>query len=744
MTKDSKKRTLQVGFHYDPFRCKLTENPFVRARKQTKLINKAGSETRLQFTVPATTAWEPALMRQLVTGLFALQTPIVLGIMATAQQFTWYIMVPDSHSSTVTQTLYAVHPQAELTSHPMQPQSGYYRYPLQTARPFLFPLKEIEAFTALDPLTTLLSALRQLRADESAAYELTLIPAETIYQKLGQQLLDEWEARTGYLNRSTLNVLRAKFNAPLKVVSLALNIRAKDQKRANKIAAGTWSTWLQMAEPGFNALAVPGPHTFQPLLSPGEVASLWHVPNEHLRVPGIAWTASINLPLPEPLIHLRQGIVLGTNRYQGRRYKARLAHPDRDTHVTIIGTTGMGKSTLMHNMMHQEIEQRKPVAAIDPHGDLITDILTCSIPKKRAKDVILLDTYDDECPFSLNPLEVSPGVPAYRVARQALDLIKKLCVDDWPGAQTEHYFSMLLRALVEYPGATLRDATPFLRNKAFRLSVLASVTDEHVKATWQYYDDQSSGQQARIADPILLRLDRFYSDPKLERLVCRPSSLDFRQIIDQGKIFLANLGAFQEEREANTLGALLLSKYQFAAMSRGELSKAERLSKTYYLYIDEIHRFNTASLPIVFDQARKFGLSICGSIQRLSQLSGEDLKGIAGGVGNLITFATLRDDARALAPFLGNQVTAADVAGLNKYTTLTSIRRDGQTLPTFSMETLEPPAENPEAPAILADIKKRNRATYQPSTQQKRAASPPPSTNQGDDTDEPSAPTFFG
>lgn len=739
MTKDHKNPFPKVVVRYKPFRYKLNGDPFEEARK---LINKVDSLKRWEITVPATTAWEPSLMRQLVTGLFAIQTPITLGIMATVHQFTWYVIVLDTHSTTVTQTLYAVHPQAELTSHAMQPQSGYYRYPLHIARPFLFPLKEIEAFTAFDLLTTLLSAMRQLRPDESMAYELMLIPSATIYQKLGQNFLDEWADRTDYRDRSTLNVLQAKFNSPLKVVSLAIKIRAKSRKRANKIAASTWSTWLQVAEPGFNALAIPGPETFQPLLSPGEVAALWHLPNEYLQVSGISWTPSINLSIPEPLINLRQGIVLGTNRYQGRKYKARLTHADRASHVTIIGITSMGKSTLMHHMIHQDLEQGKRVGVIDPHGDLEIDILRSSISKKRAKDVIRFDTHDRDCP-SLNPLANLPGVPRYLIARQALDLIKKLCADDWPGAQTERYFAMALRALVEYPGTTLMDIPKLLSDKAYRAQVLTKVTDENVKRTWDNYDRLHPGSQAKITDPILNRLDRFYNDPVLERIVCQPTSLDFCQIIDQGKIFLANLGAFQEEREANTLGALLLSKFQFAAMSRGELSKAERRRKTYYLYIDELQRFTTTSLPIIYDQARKYGLSLTGAFQRLSQMAGEDFKGIASGVGNLIAFGTTREDAKILAPFMGDQVSASDVAGLNQYTALVSMRLHGQSVPTFSIKTESPLPENPEADEIITDIRNNNRATYgQADKASQEAAFEADHTNE--ENDDPETPIFFG
>lgn len=732
----------QEKFTCEPFKYELAGSPFALARRRRPPLRIAWQCT---LAMPDTTAWEPALAQQLMTGLFALAVPLRLGIKATAEQITWYLGVPHTNASMITDSVYAVYHQADLKEE-VQPglHLGYYRFPLQGAVPFPFPLKAVEACQAFDPLATLLSPMRALRSGEEWIYELVLAPPDRASLELGYQLLQEWIGYGWFQGEaSNLHALQDKMNAPLKAVTLAMKIKADTAERAYHLADSSWSTWAQFAKDGHNALAVPGPGTFQLVLSPAEVAALWHPPHAQLNIQGISWTQAVTTPIPVPLINLQRGIVLGTNSYQGREYQARLTYEDRYAHISIIGMTGSGKSTLVQNMSAQDIEVGKGVGLIDS-SDLANDLLGSSIPTRRERDVIVFDTRDPDC-SGLNALAVPPGVPPYLVARQALDLIKKICADDWPGAQTERYFAAALRALVELPGATLLDVPRLLGDKAFRAQVTARLTDDIVRQTWLQYDRLNPGSQAKISEPILNRLDRFYSDPVLARIICQPDSLDFRQIIEDQKIFVADLGAFQEEREANTLGALLLSKFQLAAMSRGEASKAERQAKTYYLYVDELQRYITTSLPIIYTQARKYGLSLTGAFQHLGQMPGDDLRAITSGVGVSIIFRTLKEDAKALAPFMGEHITANNLTTLSQGTAIASVQLDGQPLPSFSIRTLPPINLPADAEKTIARIKALSRATY--GSSQDRVADrfeQPLSDEFDEDNDDPQAATFVG
>ena len=159
----------------------------------------------------------------------------------------------------------------------------------------------------------------------------------------------------------------------------------------------------------------------------------------------------------------------------------------------------------------------------------------------------------------------------------------------------------------------------------------------------------TAAHQREIARPITHRLRKFYRNDAIRPVVCQPDSLDFRSMLDEGKIFLAKLGGIPDI-DAETLGALLVSKFQMAAMSRTELSPGAIAE--YYLYIDEVQNFVMTSLPQMLSEAGKFGLRLVVANQFLRQLEGATLEAVMGNAGTTIMFALGPKDASALAPFV--------------------------------------------------------------------------------------------
>ena len=149
------------------------------------------------------------------------------------------------------------------------------------------------------------------------------------------------------------------------------------------------------------------------------------------------------------------------------------------------------------------------------------------------------------------------------------------------------------------------------------------------------YETLSRGQQQQVAQPINNRIRKFCRSRTLRRIICQQDSINFRQLLDGKKIFLADLGT-QSEIEAETIGALLMAKFQMAAMSRADADRKQR--HPYYLYVDEVQLFATTSLPRMFAEARKYGLALTVGTNSLSQLEGPTLEAVLGNVGTTIMF----------------------------------------------------------------------------------------------------------
>src|SRR5205823_441516 len=120
-------------------------------------------------------------------------------------------------------------------------------------------------------------------------------------------------------------------------------------------------------------------------LTSGEVAALWHLPHKEFTAPEIQWLKGGKAPAT--LTQRTSGVIVGDNEHIGRKTPVYFSDDDRRTGMHILGKPGMGKSTYMHNLIHQDIERGYGVAVIDPHGKLVDDILGISIPERRKDDL---------------------------------------------------------------------------------------------------------------------------------------------------------------------------------------------------------------------------------------------------------------------------------------------------------------------------------------------------------------------
>jgi len=120
---------------------------------------------------------------------------------------------------------------------------------------------------------------------------------------------------------------------------------------------------------------------------------------------------------------LREGVLLGLNQFAGNQRSIQLSDDDRDTHMYVIGKTGVGKSNLLHHIIHRDIKAGKGVGVIDPHGKLVRDILRCSIPEEREDDVVLVDFSQAAYPPPLNPFSVPDGVSKSIAVGQILGVL---------------------------------------------------------------------------------------------------------------------------------------------------------------------------------------------------------------------------------------------------------------------------------------------------------------------------------
>ncbi len=429
------------------------------------------------------------------------------------------------------------------------------------------------------------------------------------------------------------------------------------------------------------------------VLSQEELATMFHLPTETVSTPTINWVDSVKLEPPVDLPKNKEkGITLiGKTNYRTSKDYYGLREDDRRRHVYIIGKTGMGKSTLLENMIFSDIQAGKGVAVIDPHGDLADAVLSF-VPKNRTNDVILFDPADTEFPVAFNLLEGRNPEHRALVASGLVNVFKKLYAESW-GPRLEHFLRNTILALVEAPDTTMLGIPRMLVDKSYRKKILHFVKDPMVQNFWRTeFEALPPAKLAEAVGPIQNKVGQFLSSPSVRNILGQPkSSLDMRFAMDSGKIVIINLskGKLGEDNSA-MLGSLLITKFQLDAMSRAD--QAEKDRKDFYLYVDEFQNFATDSFATILSEARKYKLNLTMANQYIDQMSEEVCSAVFGNVGSLISFQVGINDAKILSEQLDEErILPIHLATLPKYQIYNRMMVDGMTTPVFSGDTIPPP-----------------------------------------------------
>ena len=381
--------------------------------------------------------------------------------------------------------------------------------------------------------------------------------------------------------------------------------------------------------------------------------------------------------------------VLAEADFRGRRLRFGIKRADRRAHMYVIGKTGTGKSTLIANMAHQDMLHGEGLALIDPHGDLVEQVLRF-VPEERKSDVIYFNVPDTTHPIAFNPLEPTRAESRTLVASNLISVFKKIWAESW-GPRTEYILRNVLLALLESKESTLLDVPRLFDDPNFRRYIVTKVQNPQVRYFWvQEYRNYPARFRAEAIAPIQNKVGEFLVNPILRRIIGQEkSAFDLRRIMDEGKILLVNLakGKIGEDTAA-LLGAMLVSKIGLAALSRSNLPEAGR--RDFYLYVDEFPSFTTSSFSGMLSEMRKYGLGLVLAHQYLSQLEEEMRDAILGNAGTIISFRIGLADALLLEKELHPDFSATDLTSLPNYHIYLKLMIDGVVSKPFSAVTLLP------------------------------------------------------
>lgn len=434
----------------------------------------------------------------------------------------------------------------------------------------------------------------------------------------------------------------------------------------------------------------------------GEAACAFRFPSPPSRdIPGLPvqrFRANLAM-LPPELDESPASIRLFLNEFQGMSQPVHIDPDDRMRHFYIQGMTGTGKTSLLENMIVQDIRAGRGLAVIDPHGDMIDNILK-RIPRERAADVIVFDLLDRERPIGFNLLEwstISERDLIIDSLYQHMDHMYDL--RQTGGPMFESYFRGMLKLLMgdaPRPGftPTILEFKRCFTDRKFRHWLLDSITDQQVRDF--VIEAEEAGSEAALANMapyVSSKWSRFINDVTLQRIIGQEeTSINFDEIMNEGKIFLVKLakGRFGPEVSA-LLATMLVSRFQTAAMKRGEMPMSDR--RDFYMYVDEATNLPSQNVAELLSEARKYRLGLVLATQYCSQLGnvsgGQNdlLAAVFGNVGALITFRTGNQDAEMLAKGFAPYFNSLDIMSLPNYYGYARMTLSTQSMSPFSFRT---------------------------------------------------------
>lgn len=526
---------------------------------------------------------------------------------------------------------------------------------------FMRPLKTFKRFEP-DPLIGIVGALENLEKCEVGMLQVLFQPSRHPWTGSIIRSVTDGAGGSFFVDSPDMVALaKEKIRSPLYAGVVRIIGKSRSKQRVWEIVKSLAGNLSQVADPLSNELipltndeyddtahvqdvVLRQTHRTGMLLNIEELASLVHLPSASVQSRKLRRIAKHTEP--PPAIVSGHTFVLGQNVHRGNQAMVSLSPEQRLRHIYVIGATGTGKSTLLLNLILQDIEQGEGVAVLDPHGDLIEQVLS-HVPERRFSDVVLFDPSDAEYPVGLNILSARTEIEKNVLSSDLVAAFRRLSTS-WGDQMTSVLGNAIQAFLESEVGGTLVDLRKFLLEPSYRSEFLKGVPDEDIRYFWSHQFPLLKGNTLAS---LVTRLDAFLRPKLIKNIVAQQEGLRVADILNSGKILLVKLaqGLIGEEN-ASLLGTFIISKIHQAALSRQATQERER--RHFYIYLDEFQNFLTPSMGGVLSGARKYRLGLTLAHQELRQLWNQDVElanSVISNPGTRICFRLGDFDAQKLA-----------------------------------------------------------------------------------------------
>lgn len=629
------------------------------------LAPERGDWTAFDLRVPPSYVSRPDTGLRLLQALGASEGPLSFEVIGTQGEVHVQLVVGESDIPHVTEALAGYVPEATLVSgadrliRARDDEQATFVVDFGLSEEFFLPLATAKSFT-LDPLIALVNAMALPQEGEFLCFQVLFEKVRNPWRQAVREAVAGPDGTGIFLDAPYfLKAAYEKTASPMFAVALRVGAQAADEVAAKRLASRVenfiqqfghieGNSLIPLSNEGYHELShelafyLRETYRSGMLLSSEELASLVHLPDAS--VGQLAFQRAALRSKAAPPDH-GTGLIIGTNIHRGVATSVRLSTEERLAHMHVIGASGTGKSNFLLSSVLQDIEAGHGVVVLDPHGDLIDDILV-RIPETRLPNVILFDPANAECSVGINILSAETESEREHLASDVVGMFQKLATS-WGDSMGSVLTNAVLAIVESKRGGTLLDLRRFLLDDEVRKSYLSEIEDEEIRFFWERSFPLIG---TRSIGPILTRLDTFLRSKTMRRVVGVPrSTFDWEEVLSGKRILLAKLSmGLLGEENGGLLGSLLVSQLHQAALRRQRLPKAER--HPAFVYCDEFQHFTTPSTASLLSEGRKYATGLVLAHQTLSQTTGNGVEAaLLGNAYTRLVFRVSEGDAGKLA-----------------------------------------------------------------------------------------------
>lgn len=418
-------------------------------------------------------------------------------------------------------------------------------------------------------------------------------------------------------------------------------------------------------------------------LTPDELALIFHLP-----ISAVPMESAVARLAPRHVMNVAGAVLCRAD--GGRAVNVMVAQEDRRQHLAITGPTGSGKSALLLNLALQDVDEKIGVGAIDPKGDLISDLCE-RIPATECDRVVLIDPAYRDMPVGINVLECPDPAQREVVCDALIAIFRKTYQQFW-GPRTEDVLRTSVLTLMRVPGLTICEVPFLLLDDDFRAAVTKDLDDPvGLRPFWDEYAQLSQSQRLQMVGPVLNKLRAYLLRPTVRNILGQSrSTVDFANVINNRGILLVSLAkGLLGEDISRLLGAFIVARIWSAALGRIAVPVHQR--PDFNLYLDEFQTYLhlPQSLDDVLAEARAYRLNLTMANQHFGQLRDSTRESIDANARSRVTFQCGPEDARYLAREFA-PVTEQQLQNLGRFQVAVRLCVAGHTEPVFTGLTLEP------------------------------------------------------